>query len=75
MSPLVAKVTGTLQETLEVGTIRGYVAIEPDGQVFAGTSEHGILVLRDPDYLKRIVSVDAKVIPVTLTIHPTRELT
>lgn len=64
MRTLVDRVTGN-PETV----IHGFVAVEPDGRVFAGNREHGVLVLRSEDYLRRIVPVDAEILPATLTIH------
>lgn len=66
MNSLVAKVTG-ISEAVET-TVDGFIAILPDGRIFSGNNQHGICVMRDANYLKRVVAVDAAIVPARLTI-------
>lgn len=63
---LVAKITG-ITEAEQV--IEGFIAIMPDGRIFSGNNQHGICVLRDANYLKRITAVDAAIVPVRLIVQ------
>jgi hypothetical protein len=68
VNKLVAKITG-IQEASSPTTIEGFIAIMPDGRIFSGNNQHGVCVMRDANYLKRVSAVDAAIVPVTLTVH------
>lgn len=73
MNKLVAKITG-IQEAAPT-SIEGFLAIMPDGRIFSGNNQHGICVMRDANYLKRVSAVDAAIVPVTITVHPDPSIT
>lgn len=71
MNPQIRRVIGEGIEEVLPRSVEGFVAVQPDGQLYTGAAAHTILFGESAGILQRFLPPGhATLVPATLVLHP-----